>query len=298
MGLYSIIVRPFIRKMDLEKASRIGLGYFKLLGRIPFGRSIARLLRGNRRKVLPREVFGLSFCNPVGLGAGLDIHGELYNDLGNLGFSFVEVGPMGSSGIRKAIRNVQQDPQKGILAVCIDSDHHTAFTLAYDFCDFFVVELPDDLSTDPIDSMLEARIAEPVYRPVVLKIPKELTAGQVEELVDYCMLNNVDGIETRELEQLKLIRERSGGRLPVIANNHIDTPEQVIEALTAGADLVEVRTGLVREGPGIVRSILKRLQKADEPQQPESGGEPAETGTPAAERTDTASGGPDNQAEQ
>ena len=28
MGLYSIIVRPFIRKMDLEKASRIGLGYF------------------------------------------------------------------------------------------------------------------------------------------------------------------------------------------------------------------------------------------------------------------------------
>ena len=72
----------------------------------------------------------------------------------------------------------------------------------------------------------------------------------------------------------------------------------MIEALAAGADLVEVRTGLVREGPGIVRSILKRLQKADEPRQPESGGEPAETGTPAAERTDTASGGPDNQAEQ
>ena len=298
MSVYDILIKPFARRMELDRASMVSLRYFRLIGRLPLGRTVTRWLYGSRPTRLQKEVFGIQFNHPIGLGAGLDIHGELYNDLGSLGFSFVEMGPMDADGIRRALQNLYKDPKHNILAACIRADYLTAFTLAYDFCDFFVVELPDDLSTDPIDSMLEARIAEPVYRPVVLKIPKELTVNQVEELVDYCMLNNVDGIETRELEQLKLIRERSGGRLPVIANNHIDTPEQVIEALAAGADLVEVRTGLVREGPGIVRSILKRLQKADEPRQPESGGEPAETGTPAAERTDTASGGPDNQAEQ
>ena len=124
-----------------------------------------------------------------------------------------------------------------------------------------MVELPDDLSIYPIDPLLEAPIAEPVYRPIVLKIPKELTDNQLETLVDYCMLNSVDGIESRDLAQLKHIVEYSEGRLPVIANNHIDTPEHAAEALKAGASLVEVRTGLVHEGPGIVRKILKQLHQ-------------------------------------
>lgn len=267
MGLYSIIVRPFIRKMDLEKASRIGLGYFKLLGRIPFGRSIARLLRGNRRKVLPREVFGLSFCNPVGLGAGLDIHGELYNDLGNLGFSFVEVGPMGSSGIRKAIRNVQQDPQKGILAVCIDSDHHTAFTLAYDFFDFFVIDMGrDPFNTDIPDAILESRITENEYKPVILKFPETLNGSTLDSVTDYCLLNGVDGIELRDMSQVERVRSYGSGKLPIIANCHIDSPVEASRALELGASLVEIRTGLVREGPQVVSQMLQFLSENDSPE--------------------------------
>lgn len=298
MSVYDILIKPFTRRMELDRASMVSLKYFRLIGRLPLGRTVTRWLYGSRPTRLQKEVFGIWFNHPIGLGAGLDIHGELYNDLGSLGFSFVEMGPMDAGGIRRALQNLNKDPKHNILAACIRADYLTAFTLAYDFCDFFVVELPDDLSTDPIDSMLEARIAEPVYRPIVLKIPKELTVNQVEELVDYCMLNNVDGIETRELEQLKLIRERSGGRLPVIANNHIDTPEQVIEALAAGAELVEVRTGLVREGPGIVRSILKRLQKADEPHRAENGGDQAAAGATEAPQSDVSGGGTENQPEQ
>ena len=147
---------------------------------------------------------------------------------------------------------------------------------AYDFCDFFVIELPDDLSTDAVDSLLEARIAEPVYRPIVLKIPKELTENQLENLVDYCLQGNIDGIETRDITQLRHIREYSKGLLPIIANNHIDTPERAAEALRAGASLVEVRTGLVHEGPGIVRKILKLLQETEK--QPASGSSDAADG--------------------
>lgn len=261
MGMYDILIKPLVRSMELDRASRISLKYFRLIGRLPLAHTITRWLYGSRTTRLQKEVFGIQFKHPVGLGAGLDIHGELYNDLGNLGFSFVEIGPMNAESIRRALRNLNEHPKHNILAACIAGDYLTAFTLAYDFCDFFVVELPDDLSIYPIDPLLEARIAEPVYRPIVLKIPKELTDNQLETLVDYCMLNSVDGIESRDLAQLKHIVGYSEGRLPVIANNHIDTPEHAAEALKAGASLVEVRTGLVHEGPGIVRKILKQLHQ-------------------------------------
>lgn len=276
MSAYDILIKPFVRRMDLDKASRISLRYFKLVGRLPLGRVLTRWFYRNRPTKLQKEVFGIQFNHPVGLGAGLDIHGELYNDLGNLGFSFVEMGPMDAAGIRRALRNLYEDPKHNILAACIRTDYLTAFTLAYDFCDFFVIELPDDLSTDAVDSLLEARIAEPVYRPIVLKIPKELTENQLENLVDYCLQGNIDGIETRDITQLRHIREYSKGLLPIIANNHIDTPERAAEALRAGASLVEVRTGLVHEGPGIVRKILKLLQETEK--QPASGSSDAADG--------------------
>ena len=261
MSAYDILIKPLVRGMELDRASRISLRYFRLIGRLPLGRTISRWVYRNRPTKLQREVFGLQFNHPIGLGAGLDLHGELYNDLGNLGFSFVEMGPMDADGMRRALRNLNEDPKKGILAACIRTDYLTAFTLAYDFCDFFVVEIPDDLTTDALDSLLEARIAEPVYRPIVIKIPQDLADSQVETLVDYCLLNSVDGIETRDLEQLKHIQLYAKGRIPLIANNHIDSPEHALEALSAGASLVEIRTGLVHERPGIVRRTLKYLQE-------------------------------------
>ena len=212
-------------------------------------------------------MFGLSFCNPVGLGAGLDIHGELYNDLGNLGFSFVEVGPMGSSGIRKAIRNVQQDPQKGILAVCIDSDHHTAFTLAYDFFDFFVIDMGrDPFNTDIPDAILESRITEKEYKPVILKFPETLNGSTLDSVTDYCLLNGVDGIELRDMSQVERVRSYGRGKLPIIANCHIDSPVEAARAIELGASLVEIRTGLVREGPQVVSQMLQFLSENDSPE--------------------------------
>ena len=216
MGLYSILIRPFVRRADIEKASRVALRYFEMIERIPGGRLISRWIHNNRPTGLQREVFGIDFYNPIGLGAGLDIYGELYNDLNNLGFSFVEIGPMNADGIRRAIRRIQQDPQNDILAACINEDYLTAFTLAYDFCDFFVIDLSTNPSTDILDPLLDARLAEEVYKPIVVK-------------------------------------------LPVISNHAIETPEQAAEALEAGASLIEVRDGLVRQGPNFVSNIQKYL---------------------------------------
>jgi len=246
--------------MDIESASKIALRYFEFTEKIPGGRMISRWIHNNRPVGLQREVFGLDFYNPIGLGAGLDLHGDLYNDLNSLGFSFVEIGPMNADGIRKAVRRIQDDPQDDILAACINNDYLTAFTLAYDFCDFFVLDFSfTPFSTEILDDILEARLAEEVYKPIVIKLPKVISNTEIEEIADYSQMNGVDGIEARSIDQVRLVASYTREKLPIIANTHIESPQQAEEALRAGASLVEIRNGLVRQGPKFVGNILKHL---------------------------------------
>lgn len=259
--MYRLLIKPITRRIkDNDKASAIAKSYFRFQGLIPGGRFVSRLIHGNRPTGLEREVFGLNFYNPVGLGAGLDVEGTLYNDLNDLGFSFVEIGPFSEiSAIRKAIGRIQEDPQDDILAACISADYLDMFCLAYDFCDFFVIDISGNPDMELFDPLLEARLSYDTYKPLVVKIPEEIPFEDLEFVIDYCMMNNVDGIEARNIRQIAFINERTKGRLPIIANCHIDSPAQAEEALKAGASLVEVRTGLVREGPGFVGKILRYL---------------------------------------
>ena len=259
--MYSLLLRPITRRVkDNNKASAIALGYFKFEGMIPGGRFFSRLIHGNRAVGLEREVFGLDFYNPVGLGAGLDVNGDLYNDLNDLGFSFVEIGPFKElSAIRKAIARLQADPQDDILAACISGDYLESFCLAYDFCDFFVIDISENPDMDIFEPLLDARLTYEAYKPIVVKIPEELAADELDDIVEYCLMNNIDGIEARSISQIVHITEKSKARLPIIAKCHIKTPEQALGALKAGASLVEVRMGLVREGPRLVGKILKFL---------------------------------------
>ena len=157
--------------------------------------------------------------------------------------------------------------QKGILAVCIDSDHHTAFTLAYDFFDFFVIDMGrDPFNTDIPDAILESRITEKEYKPVILKFPETLNGSTLDSVTDYCLLNGVDGIELRDMSQVERVRSYGNGKLPIIANCHIDSPVEAARAIELGASLVEIRTGLVREGPQVVSQMLQFLSENDSPE--------------------------------
>ncbi|MBO6170314.1 MAG: hypothetical protein J6O51_10165 [Bacteroidales bacterium] len=259
--MYSLLIRPITRRIkDNSKASAIALAYFKFEGKMPGGRFFSRLIHGNRPVGLEREVFGLDFYNPVGLGAGLDVAGEMYNDLNDLGFSFVEIGPFkDSASIRKAITKLQSDAPNDILAACIAGSYLPSFCLAYDFCDFFVIDISDNPDMELFDDLLDARLTYEVYKPIVVKIPEEIPPEDLSYIIEYCMMNSVDGIEARSIKQIEYIQEKSKGRLSIIANCHIKTPEQAYDALQAGASLVEVRMGLVREGPRLIGKILRYL---------------------------------------
>ena len=281
MSLYNILIKPFVQKMSTERASRVGLRYFQLIGRIPLARAFNRWIHPNKSDGLQSEVFGLQFYNPVGLGAGLDLRGELYNDLNNLGFSFSEIGPIvNAEGTRKAINNVQKDPQDDLLSICISGDYLTSFTLSYDFFDFFVIDMSSSsVDTGIIDDILEVRLGEQNYKPIVIKVSERISPTELERLSDYCMMNSVDGLELRSLEQVERVSKRSKGRLPIIASCHTDTPQHALEARTRGASLVEIRTALLHEGPGIVTDTLKLIRKSKEEHE---AGKRARENSPAA----------------
>mgnify|MGYP003325498539 CR=1 FL=1 len=93
--------------------------------------------------------------------------------------------------------------------------------------------------------------------------PEKIEEDQLAAIVDYCMLNNVDGIEARSIAQISFINEMSNGRFPIIANCHIKSPSEAAELLQDGASLIELRSGMVYEGPSLVRKTLNYLEKAD-----------------------------------
>lgn len=99
--MYKFIIKPLLFRMSAERAHHFTFRSFKLLMSLPGASAIARKRMVVNHPSLKRELFGLTFPNPVGLAAGFDKNAELYNELADLGFGFIEVGtvtPKGQDG--------------------------------------------------------------------------------------------------------------------------------------------------------------------------------------------------------
>lgn len=79
--------------MDPEKIHHLSFNLIKLCSRLG-GTALYRNFRATKNTALEREVFGIRFPNPVGLGAGFDKDARLYKELGDFGFGFVEIGTL------------------------------------------------------------------------------------------------------------------------------------------------------------------------------------------------------------
>ncbi|GAA4825100.1 quinone-dependent dihydroorotate dehydrogenase [Nocardioides caeni] len=79
--------------------------------------------------------------------------------------------------------------------------------------------------------------------------------------VEACGAGGLSGAPLRErsTEVVRLLRERVGDRLTLIGVGGIGTPQDARERLAAGADLVQVYSGLIYGGPSWPRQVLKGL---------------------------------------
>ena len=63
----------------------------------------------------------------------------------------------------------------------------------------------------------------------------------------------------RSTEVIKYIAQKSKGAFPIIGVGGIHSAEDAIEKLNAGAALVQLYTGFIYEGPGLIGRINKRI---------------------------------------
>jgi dihydroorotate dehydrogenase len=124
---------------------------------------------------------------------------------------------------------------------------------------------------------------------VFVKIAPDLEEDALGELVDVLMARKVDGVvatnttlsrtglksptaltqqsgglsgkpvKSKSTAVIRFIHQQTQGQLPIIGVGGIFSPEDALEKLEAGASLIQLYTGFVYEGPGLVKRIVKGI---------------------------------------
>lgn len=132
-----------------------------------------------------------------------------------------------------------------------------------------------------------------IKRPILLKIAPDLNTEQLDDVIDLAMEIKLDGlvatnttinrtglithnsqltkigagglsglpVKERSTEIVSYIHQKTKGQIPIIASGGIFTGEDAKDKINAGASLVQVWTGFIYEGPGIVKRICKQLKE-------------------------------------
>jgi dihydroorotate dehydrogenase len=120
------------------------------------------------------------------------------------------------------------------------------------------------------------REAMPITRPILVKIAPDLESGQVAEICDVCVrladgmiCTNTTatpngGLSGRPLfepstEILARVRARVGPNFPLVGVGGIFSPDDVRAKIAAGADLVQIYTSFVYEGPSLPARLAREF---------------------------------------
>ncbi|MBQ8421434.1 MAG: quinone-dependent dihydroorotate dehydrogenase [Bacteroidales bacterium] len=147
--------------------------------------------------------------------------------------------------------------------------------------------------SDIVDKLLNLRMYYDEYRPILLKVSPDLSHQQLDDIIDYSLRSGIDGIvagnttrsrdgltsisqerikeignggmsgapiHAKNVELVRYVHEKSGGKLPIIGVGGIMSPEDAKDMLDAGASLVEIYSGFIYEGPGLVKDIIRYLE--------------------------------------
>lgn len=147
----------------------------------------------------------------------------------------------------------------------------------------------------PLEQLLKTvkalSLTKPVAKPVLLKIAPDLTDGQLNDVVSILKSTGIDGVIAtnttiardglktpesevkragagglsgaplgkRSTDVIRFLRQHLGKDFPIIGVGGIMTPKDAVEKLQAGADLIQVYTGFIYEGPGLMKRINRKI---------------------------------------
>jgi dihydroorotate dehydrogenase len=138
---------------------------------------------------------------------------------------------------------------------------------------------------------MEIRKLKSPKKPVLLKISPDLNTHQLDETLGIIKKTGLDGIVAtnttisrdnlitdkktvdnigngglsgrpiteKSTEMIRYIREKAGNNLPIIGVGGIMSEQDALDKIEAGADLVQIYTGFIYEGPGLVKRIIRKI---------------------------------------
>lgn len=340
--MYKLLIRPLFFLFDPEVIHHFTFSVIRFLSKIPGFPWLMRRFYQIEDKRLERNLFGLTFKNPIGLAAGFDKNAVLYNELGNFGFGFIEIGTVtpiaqagnpkkrlfrlrsdqgiinrmgfNNEGLEAAIEQLKKNQGKLIIGGNIGKNTSTApedytkdylqcFNSLHPYVDYFVlnVSCPNVRShaklndkeylEELITSVQKSNKEFDTQKPILLKIAPDLNRIQLDEIVELVAATNIDGviasntsvsrsglrtskerldligsgglsgqpIKDKSTKVIKYLADKSNKSFPIIGVGGIHSANDAIEKIQAGADLVQIYTGFIYEGPKLIKNINKAL---------------------------------------
>ena len=178
-------------------------------------------------------------------------------------------------------------------------DYTQCFKTLYPYVDYFVVNVSSPNTpnlralqekkplTDLLNTLQKLNQATEKLKPILLKIAPDLTEEQLLDIIEIVQVTKTDGViatnttlsreglqspnksETgglsgkplshRSTDVIRFLSKKSNNAFPIIGVGGIHSPEDALEKIKAGASLVQLYTGFVYEGPGVVKRINKFL---------------------------------------
>ena len=178
-------------------------------------------------------------------------------------------------------------------------DYIYCFNVLYPHVDYFVVNVSSPNTPNlrelqekkPLKDLLNTlqkhnqETAKP--KPILLKISPDLSDKQLLDVIDIVKTTktagviatnttlNREGLQSenkhekgglsgrplakKSTEVIRFLSEKSQRAFPIIGVGGIHKPEDVIEKMNAGADLIQLYTGFVYEGPTVVKGLIQAI---------------------------------------
>lgn len=182
------------------------------------------------------------------------------------------------------------------------SDYVQCFEALFTYVDYFVVNVSSPNTPnlralqdkEPLTHLLQTlkdlNISKSNPKPILLKIAPDLTEEQLLDIIEIITMVKIDGViaanttlsreglqstnkkeigglsgkpvTDRSTAVIRFLHEKSNKAFPIIGVGGIHTPEDALEKLEAGASLIQLYTGFVYEGPGVVKKMNKAILEA------------------------------------
>jgi dihydroorotate dehydrogenase len=149
---------------------------------------------------------------------------------------------------------------------------------------------------EPLQNLLlrlqSLNAAKPKQKPILLKIAPDLTDEQLDDVIEIVLSTKIAGliatnttlsrdglvsedtlksqqgglsgkpVRARSTEVIAYVHQKSNGQIPIIGVGGIHSAADALEKLRAGASLVQIYTGFIYEGPGLIKEINQGIVQA------------------------------------